>query len=73
LYAAFDKARASKAGVTALMGAARGGHRQVVEVLLAAGADQGAALEQRKSTHRKVIPKSFVGRHGNMESHHLAG
>jgi len=42
LYAAFDKARASKAGVTALMGAARGGHRQVVEVLLAAGADQGA-------------------------------
>ena len=31
------------------------------------------APEQRKSTHRKVIPKSFVGRHGNMESRHLAG
>ena len=26
------------------MGAARGGHRQVVEVLLAAGADRGAAV-----------------------------
>lgn len=35
------RGRASKAGVTALMGAARAGHRSTVESLLKAGADPG--------------------------------
>ena len=34
--------RTSKAGVTPLMGAARGGHRKAVELFLQAGADRGA-------------------------------
>ena len=36
--------RTSKAGVTPLMGAARGGHRKAVEIFLQAGADPGARI-----------------------------